>query len=131
MDERSRRLDEVTLGIEELGIRHKIGEVDLNTYAQKAEKLKIEERELRETVKSLRSNLDRLGKMFAERKPREVHNLETQLKTYSDVLEAKVRETKSLQMSGILSSQILMKCLYSLILSQAAERKKKENLKNN
>ena len=94
MDERSRRLNEVTLSIEESGVRHKIGEVDLNTYAQKAEKLKIEERGLRESVKNLRSNLDRLGKMFAERKPREIHNLETQLKTYSDVLEAKVRENK-------------------------------------
>lgn len=94
LDERSKRLDEVTLSLEELRVRQKIGELDLNTYAQRAEKLKIEERELGESVKNLKVNLDRLGRMFGEKKIREIRDLEIRLKTLYESLENRVKEGK-------------------------------------
>ncbi len=94
LDERSKRLNEVSLSIEEIGVRYKIGEIDLNTFSQRAEKMKNEEKDLKETVNYLKTNLDRLTKMFADKKPREILNLEIQAKECHEALEKSAGEGK-------------------------------------
>jgi len=94
LDERNRRLGEVGMILEELGIRQKIGEIDAKEYSQKIDSLKAEERELIDSVKTLGGNIGTLEKMLAEKKPSEVRDLEMNMRTYQSLLERLVQEGK-------------------------------------
>jgi len=94
LDDRNKRLNEVVLSLEELQVRYKIGELDLSAFSQRAEKLKTEEKDLRDSVKSLRINIEHLEKMLAEKKPREVYDLEMKTKTSYEALQKRVEEGK-------------------------------------
>jgi len=94
LDDRNKRLNEVILSLEELEVRYKIGELDLSAFSQRAEKLRMEERDLRDAVKSLRINIEHLEKMLAEKKPREVYDLEMKTKMSYETLQKRVEEGK-------------------------------------
>jgi chromosome segregation ATPase len=94
LDEKSKRLSEVAVKLEELEVRHKVGEVDTNFYSQEAEKLRAEERKLVDSVKTLRINIERLEKMLAEKKSGEIRDLETNMKSHQSTIEKLVEEGK-------------------------------------
>jgi len=94
LDDRNKRLNEVVLSLEELEVRYKIGELDLSAFSQRAEKLRTEERDLRDAVKSLRMNVEHLEKMLGGKKPREVHDFEMKTKMSYEALQKRVEEGK-------------------------------------
>ncbi len=94
LDEANRRLAQVNANLEELGVRHKIGEIDLGVFAQKADRLKMEQQGLMNSVKTFRMNLDRLGKMLSEKKPSEIRDLETKMRTNYEALQKLLGEGK-------------------------------------
>jgi chromosome segregation ATPase len=94
LNEKSLRLSEVAVALEELDIRRKVGEIDINTFNQKVESLKREESELQESLKTLKTNLDTLEKILAQKKPREIRDLEVNLRLYQDALEKLHNEGK-------------------------------------
>jgi len=94
LNERNKRLNEVTLSLEEIEVRHKIGEIDVNTFNQKAEKLKREEQRLRNSVEVLKMNLNCLSKIMSNRKPREIRDLELKMRECCTALQKLVKEGK-------------------------------------
>ncbi|MEM2568862.1 MAG: hypothetical protein QXT67_02840 [Candidatus Bathyarchaeia archaeon] len=102
LDEINRRLNEVALSIEELSVRHKIGEVDLNTFSQKSEKLKIEQRELENIARNIRVNLERLEKILGDKSPNEIKDMENSLQLAYEAIKKMVEDGKI--SSAVLSS---------------------------
>ncbi len=94
LDESDSRLSEVRMRLEELEVRRKIGEIDANLYSQRAEEMRAEERELVDSVKTLTSNVDRLEKILAEKKPDEIRDLADNLRTYQNTFEKLSKEGK-------------------------------------
>lgn len=94
LDEVDRRLNEVALNLEELNVRYKIGELDMNTFSQKSEKLKIEQRELENIAGSIKTNLERLKSLLGDKSPSEIRSMEEQLKSAYDAIKRMVEEGK-------------------------------------
>ena len=94
LSERDNRLSEVGMRLEELEVRQKIGEIDANVYRVRTEKLKAEEQELAGSVKTLKTDIDRLDKLLAEKKPSEIRDLEANLRTHHSALEKLLDEGK-------------------------------------
>jgi len=94
LDEIEKRLNEVALNLEELNVRYKIGELDMNTFSQKSEKLKIEQRELENIAGSIKTNLERLKNLLGDKSPSEIKNMESQLKAAYDSIKRMVEEGK-------------------------------------
>jgi len=94
LNESSRRLSEVGMRLEELEVRRKVGEIDEKEYGQRTDSLKAEERELAESVKTLKASIETLEKTFAEKKPSEIRDLETNIGSYLSVLGKLVGEGK-------------------------------------
>jgi chromosome segregation ATPase len=92
LDEKNVRLSEVAMKLEELEVRHKVAEIDTNLYSQEAEKLRAEERELTGSVKTLKTNIESLERMLADKKPGEIRDLETKLRSYDSALEKLAEE---------------------------------------
>lgn len=102
LDEVERRLNDVALNIEELTVRYKIGEVDLNTFSQKSERLKIEQRELENMSRGIKTNLERLEKLLGDKSPSEIRDMEANLRAAYDAIKKMAEEGKI--SSGILNS---------------------------
>jgi len=94
LDEKNKRLSVVAMNLEELEVRRKVGEIDANVYSQRAENLRAEERELSNSIKTLRTNIIRLEKMLADKKPSEIRDLEMNTRTYQITLKKLVEERK-------------------------------------
>ena len=94
LSDRNNRLSEVGMRLEELGVRQKIGEIDANAYSQRTENLKAEERELADSVKTLRTDIVRLEKILAEKKPSEIRDLEANLRTHHSAFQKLLDEEK-------------------------------------
>jgi len=86
LGEEERRLSDVAMKLEELEVRRRVGEVDANVYAQETDRLKAEEREFTESVKTMKTNIERLARVFTERKPSEIRDLETKLPPYETAI---------------------------------------------
>jgi len=126
-DEVNRRLNEVALNIEELSVRHKIGEVDLTTFSQKSEKLKIEQRELENIARSIKANIERLEKVLGDKSPSEIRDMEAGLQAAYDAIKKMVEEGKvsSVVLNNVKSDvEETIAFLDSLI----RERKEKERI---
>lgn len=102
LDEINRRLNDVALNIEELSVRYKIGEVDLNTFSQRSEKLKVEQRELENMARSVKANLERLEKLLGDKTPSEIRDMANNLQAAYDDMKSKVEEGKI--SSGVLNN---------------------------
>ena len=94
LEEGNKRLAAVNADLEELGVRHKIGEIDLGVFAQKADRLKMEQQELVNSLKTFRMNLDRLGKIMTEKKPSEIRDLETKMRASYEAIQKLAGEGK-------------------------------------
>ena len=94
LDEKDKRLAEVGVSLEELNVRYKVGELDSQRFADILEKMKKEEKELRVSMEILRTSLNRLERMLAEKTPREILDLESKTKSCYDTLEKLVEEGK-------------------------------------
>ncbi len=94
LSDRNNRLSEVGMRLEELEVRQKIGEIDASAYSQRTENLKAEERELADSVKTLRTDTVRLEKILAEKKPSEIRDLEANLRTHHSAFQKLLDEEK-------------------------------------
>jgi len=94
LDEVNRRLNEIALNLEELSVRYKIGEIDLATFSQKSEKLKVEQRELENMARSIRTNLERLEKLLGDKTPSEIKDMEVGLQAAYEAIKIMINEGK-------------------------------------
>lgn len=127
IEEIDRRLNEVALNIEELNVRYKIGEIDLNTFSQRSERLKVEQRELENMLRSARVNLERLEKLLSDKTPNEIRNMENQMKSAYETIKKLVEEGK---VSNIVldSVKVDFEETIALLDSLIKDRKEKERL---
>jgi len=79
LEEKDKRLTETSSKLEELEVRHKVGEVDNNVYSQQMESLKTEERELSESSKTLKTHISNLENLMSGKKPGQIRDLESKL----------------------------------------------------
>ena len=127
LDEIDRRLNEVALNLEELNVRYKIGELDMNTFSQKSEKLKIEQRELENIAGSIKTNLERLKNLLSDKSPSEIRDMESRLKSAYDAIKRMIEE-------GKISSKVLdniktdVEETITFLDSLIKDRKEKERL---
>lgn len=94
MDEQDGRLSDLAVQLEELEVRSKLGEMDVNVYNQKAEVLRSEERRLMDSVKMLKVNIDCLENLLADKRPSEIRDLEATMVSYRGALERLIDEGK-------------------------------------
>ncbi|MBS7648505.1 MAG: hypothetical protein QXK89_05345 [Candidatus Bathyarchaeia archaeon] len=126
LDEINRRLNDVALNIEELSVRYKIGEVDLNTFSQRSEKLKVEQRELENMARSVKANLERLEKLLGDKTPSEIRDMANNLQAAYDDMKSKVEEGKI--SSGVLNN-VRADVEETIIFLDSLIREKKEKEK--
>ncbi len=94
LDERNKRLTEISSKLEELEVRHKVGEVDSNLYSQQSDGLRAEERDLAESSKTLKTNISNLENLLSGKKPGQIRDYENKLQTCLSDLEKLVDEGK-------------------------------------
>jgi len=97
LEEKRNLLSEITMRLEELEIRTKVGEIDPVTYNQKVEKLRSEERGLKEAMKSINADIKALENILGDRKPSEIRDLEERLNSSKAALERMAEEGKATQ----------------------------------
>lgn len=127
IEEIDRRLSEVALNIEELNVRYKIGEIDLSTFSQKSERLKVEQRELENMLRNARANLERLEKMLSDKTPSEIRDMENQIRSAYETIRKLVEDGK---LSNIVldSVKVDVEETIALLDSLIRDRKEKERL---
>jgi len=91
---KGKRLDDIKMTIEELEVRHKIGEVGSQKFNERINMLRTEETRLQNALKELKMNIDHLRRMFAEKSPREILDLDAKTRSFSDALGKLVEEGK-------------------------------------
>ena len=94
LEGKSNRLDDIKMGIEELEVRHKIGEVDSQKFNERVNMLRMEENRLQNTLKELKMNVDHLGKMLGKKPTREILNFDTKTKSCYDAIGKLAEEGK-------------------------------------
>jgi chromosome segregation ATPase len=127
IEEIDRRLNEVALNIEELNVRYKIGEIDLSTFSQKSERLKVEQRELENMLRNAKANLERLEKMLSDKTPSEIRDMENQIRSAYETIRKLVEEGK---ISNIVldSVKVDVEETIAFLDSLIRDRKEKERL---
>lgn len=125
LEEKNKRFEDVSFTLEELEVRHKIGEIDDQRFAEKSGNLRGEESRLQTTVKDLKAKLSRLDKMFADKAPHEILTWDKKVRDCYEALDRLVEE-------GRLSRESLgkikpdMEETLSFLDSIIGERKEKE-----
>lgn len=94
LEDIDRRLNDIALNLEELSVRYKIGEVDLNTFSQRSEKLKVEQREYENMARSIKAALERLERMLGDKSPSEIKDMESSLQAAYEAIKRMVEEKK-------------------------------------
>jgi chromosome segregation ATPase len=127
IEEIDRRLNEVALNIEELNVRYKIGEIDLSTFSQKSERLKVEQRELENMLRNAKANLERLENMLSDKTPSEIRDMENQIRSAYETIRKLVEEGK---ISNIVldSVKVDVEETIAFLDSLIRDRKEKERL---
>lgn len=111
--------------LEELEVRHKIGEISPQEFNDKAESLKIRAVDFEKSLGELRGNVGRLENIFLGKTPREILDLEKKARTCYEDLEKLVKE-------GVLSKEGLEKIkpdvekILELLNSLTIEQKKRQ-----
>lgn len=125
LDGKNKRLEDIKIAIEELEVRHKIGEVDDQRFNEKMNLSKMEANQLQSLVRELKLNLDELEKPLTGKTSRDVLNLDTKARSSHEALEKLVEE-------GKFSSEALAKIkpdmekMLEFFDSMIRERKEKE-----
>ncbi|MEM2915667.1 MAG: hypothetical protein QXH91_09775, partial [Candidatus Bathyarchaeia archaeon] len=94
LEEKNKRFSEISMKLEELEVRHKVGEVDAALYTQQADSLRAEERDLIESSKTLKTNISTLEKMFSGKTPTQIRDFENRLRDCLSNLEKLMSEGK-------------------------------------
>jgi len=94
LEEKRNRLSSISMQIEELEVRTKVGEIDPATYTQRVENLRTEERGLNEVVNSLNADIGALENILGDKKPSEIRDLEKKLESSKSALERMGEEGK-------------------------------------
>ncbi|MCS7120279.1 MAG: hypothetical protein RMJ07_04655 [Nitrososphaerota archaeon] len=94
LDEKNVRLSEIAVSLEEIEIRRKVGEIDAETFSQKSEGLKAEQKNLEESIKDLRAEVEVLEKILGQKKAADILSMETNLKAFKEALEKSFRDGK-------------------------------------
>jgi len=127
LEEKDRRLDEVALTLEELEVRHKVGEIDDQQFAQRTESLKAEKRRLGEEVKDLKMNIEHLEKLLADKSPKEILDMETKTRSFHESLDKFVQEGRlsSSSVNKIKEDINGMLSFFDLVIGERKERERK------
>jgi len=94
LDEKRNRLSNISMQLEELEVRAKVGEIDPATYNQRAENLRIEEKGLNETVNSITADIRALENILGDKEPGEIRDMEEKLDSLMSDLERMGEEGK-------------------------------------
>jgi len=92
LSEKERRFSEMKLFLEELGVRHRIGEISRQEFTEKSEFVQFQLNNLEERLKRVKEDLSHLNKMFIGVNPRDIFDLEQKTKTCYGALEKLVEE---------------------------------------
>jgi len=125
LEEKRNRLSEISMQLEELEIRAKLGELDLATYNQRAEKLKAEERGLNEVVNSLNADIKALENLLGNLKPSEIRELEAKINSSRSALE-KMGEEERVTRQTLETVKPDIERMLEFIDSLIKDRKEKE-----
>lgn len=94
LDGKSKRLEDIKMTMEELEVRHKIGDVDDRRFNERINLVKTEGSQLQNLVKELEMKLGQLEKPLVGKTPRDVLNLDVKARSCYDVLQKFVEEGK-------------------------------------
>jgi len=89
---KEKRYGEVKLLLEELGVRYKIGEIALEEFNRMSDALRSEAAGLERATGMLRDGLSRLERLFMDRTPKEIYDLETRARKCYEGLKKLVEE---------------------------------------
>lgn len=92
LNENERLFSEMKLSLEELGVRHRIGEISLQGFTEKSEFMRFQLNNLEERLKRVKEDLSCLNKMFAGVNSRDVFDLEQKTKACHGAIEKLVEE---------------------------------------
>lgn len=86
LDEKEKSRGKLKTFLEEIDVRRKIGEIPLQEFTKRSERLRSQIGELEETLSRIRKDLNYLQKLFIDKALREVLDLESKTKTcYGDL----------------------------------------------
>ncbi|MCD6089350.1 CdvA-like protein [Candidatus Bathyarchaeota archaeon] len=127
LEEKRNALSNIKMQLEELEVRTKIGEIDPATYSRQAEKLRIEERGLNETLNSLNADIKALENILGDKKPGEIYELERKLRKAKSALEKMGEEGKVAQetLKFVISDVEKMIGLLDSLIRDRKEKEKK------
>lgn len=91
---KSKRLEGIKMAMEELEVRHKIGEMDTQRFNERMNSLKMEGNELQTVVRELKTELDHLEKPLTGKTARDVLDLDMKTRSCYEVLGKLVEEGK-------------------------------------
>ncbi len=94
LEEKNKRFSEISMKLEELEVRRKVGEIDTALYTQQADSLRAEEREIIESSKILKTSINTLETMFSDKTPSQIRDFENKLRDCLSNLEKLVSEGK-------------------------------------
>lgn len=125
LDGRKKRYVEVKTFMEELEVRHKIGEISSDGFTRRAEALQSEVTGLENAISGLRDDLDHLERLFIDKTPKEIFDLETRAKACYESLDRLVEEKV---LTGETQEKIKpdVESMLDLLNTLVADRKKKE-----
>ena len=127
LEEKRNALSNIKMKLEELEVRTKVGEIDPATYSRQAEKLRIEERGLNETLNSLNADIKALENILGDKKPGEIYELERKLRKAKSALEKMGEEGKVAQetLKFVISDVEKMIGLLDSLIRDRKEKEKK------
>ena len=127
LEEKRNALSNIKMKLEELEVRTKVGEIDPATYSRQAEKLRIEERGLNETLNSLNADIKALENILGDKKPGEIYELERKLRKAKSALEKMSEEGKIAQetLKFVISDVEKMIGLLDSLIRDRKEKEKK------
>lgn len=125
LDGRKKRYGEVKTFMEELEVRHKIGEISSDGFNRRAEALRSEVTGLENAISGLRDDLDHLERLFIDKTPKEIFDLETRARACYESLDRLVEEKV---LTGETQEKVKpdVESMLDLLDTLIADRKKKE-----
>ena len=127
LEDKRNALSNIKMQLEELEVRTKVGEIDPATYNRQAEKLRIEERGLNETLNSLNADIKALENILGDKKPGEIYELERKLRRTKSALEKMGKEGKIAQetLKFVISDVEKMAGFLDSLIKDRKEKEKK------
>ncbi len=125
LEEKRKRYEEVKTLLEELEVRHKIGEIGFQEFTTKAEGLKMRVGDFEKSLNELKDNLGRLENIFFGKTPREIFDLEKKARACHEDLERLVKEG-TLSKESFEKIKLDIEKILELLNSLTINRKKRQ-----